>query len=233
MAKFIVVHSVKVATEFVPETFGRLTTIGPKFQLPVGKKGEYTSRQVCQCTCGKTVTVTVNNLMSGAAQSCGCLSRERASQANTVHGMAKSPEYSIYKSMKKRCMNPNDGSYDNYGGRGIRVCGRWLEPDGRGFLNFLEDMRPRPSKTLSIERELVDGDYCPENCHWATKTEQGRNRRNNHLLTFNDKTQCIAAWAEELGYSPYLIHNRLRRGWSVAETLTTPVQAMSENDPAS
>jgi hypothetical protein len=222
MAKYIIVHSIHVATDFVPQTFGRLTTIGPKFRLPMGTKGEYTSRVVCSCVCGGMAVVSIQDLQREHTQSCGCLQRENTAQAHITHGMRHSPEYNTYYMMRRRCLNIQDQKYSDYGGRGIRVCDRWLAPNGQGFMNFLADMGPRPSKNLSIERKLVNGDYCPENCCWATKTAQARNRRSNHMLTFNSKTQCIAAWAEELGCTYALIRERLRRGWSVEKTLTTP-----------
>jgi hypothetical protein len=223
MAEFIVVHSVKVATEFVPETFGRLTTLGPKFRLPVGNKGKYESLQVCECSCRKTVIVAARSLGAGSSQSCGCLQKERVSQSNTIHGMRQSPEYSSYQNMKDRCMNHNNPEYHNYGGRGIRVCDRWREPNGQGFLNFLSDMGTKPFENLTVERKLVNGNYCPENCCWATNTEQARNRRSNLNLTHDGKTQCLAAWAEELGIPRSTLKNRLQGGWSIEEALTNPV----------
>jgi hypothetical protein len=227
MAEFIVVHSVKVATEFVPKTFGRLTTIGPKFRLPSGNKGKHKFYQVCCCRCGSLTVTAVADLQSEHTQSCGCLHKEASvvlGKARTVHGMTRSPEHISYQNMKDRCMNHNYPAYSNYGGRGIRVCDRWLEPNGQGFMNFFSDMGRKPHPQHTIERRLVNGNYCPENCCWATKTEQARNRRNNHLLTFNGKTQCVAEWAQELGYPSSHIYERLRHGWSVEKALTTPVK---------
>ena len=224
MAKYIVVHSVKVATEFVPQTFGRLTTIGPKFRLPAGNLGKYSTYQVCQCACGNTIVADRNNLKTRHTNSCGCLHKERITQANTTHGMQQSSAYNNYMNMQVRCGNPNHHKYHRYGGRGIRVCARWQEPNGQGLLNFLSDMGPKPSKKHSIDRIDNDGHYCPENCRWATSTEQNRNQRRNVNITFNGKTQCLADWAEELGYTRGLIRDRLHSGWSVEKALTTPAK---------
>ena len=223
MAEFIVVHSVKVATDFVPETFGRLTTIGPIFWLPVGSARKHRKYQVCQCVCGNIVSLSVANLVTSQTQSCGCLHKERLRQRLTKHGRSHTREHVAWTCLIQRCYNPNDCGYANYGGRGIRVCGRWLEPDGQGFINFIQDMGGRPSKGHSIDRIDVNSHYCPENCRWATRTEQNRNQRTNHVLTFNGKTQCLAAWTEELGYHKDLIRNRLYLlGWSVDKALQTP-----------
>ena len=228
MSGFIVVHSVKVATDFVPETFGRLTTIGPKFLLREGKKGNHASRQVCLCSCGNTTVVQCCSLNSRNTQSCGCLHRDSI----TIHGKKKTHAYSIWNTMKRRCENPNNHKYPDYGGRGIRVCDRWLAPNGQGVLNFIEDMGERPSVKHTIERKDVNGNYEPNNCEWATYIEQARNKRNNKLLTHNGKTQCTAAWAEELKLSVSTLNTRLFRGWSIKDALDTPCQTRYRNKRA-
>jgi hypothetical protein len=95
------------------------------------------------------------------------------------------------------------------------VCSRWKTFDG-----FLEDMGQRPTKDHTIERMNNDGPYTKSNCCWATRKTQARNRSSTRLLTLNGKTQCYAAWAEEMGLSQNTIYNRLRIGWSVDEALT-------------
>jgi len=224
MADYIVVHSVKVATEFVPQTFGRLTTIGPIFWLPVGSTKKHRKYQVCQCVCGNIVSLSVADLVTSRTQSCGCLHKERLRQRLTKHGRSHTREHVAWTCLIQRCYNPNDCGYANYGGRGIRVCDRWREPNGQGFLNFLSDMGAKPFKNLTVERKLVNGNYCPENCCWATNTEQARNRRSNLNLTHDGKTQCLTAWAEELGMTRSTLKSRLQRGWSIEEVLTAPVR---------
>jgi hypothetical protein len=220
MYGYIVVHGIRIAKSFESETFGRLTTIGPKFMLPVGNKGEHKAKQVCRCECGNLLVVTTGNLHSSTATSCGCIRHEKLVQRNTTHRKSKSAEYRVWSSIQQRCYNPKMTQYCDWGGRGIRVCDRWLEPNGRGFLNFLEDMGPKPrGRRYSIERRRGDENYCPENCHWATSTEQNRNRRNNRLLIFNGKTQCLAAWAEELGMSQSTLGRRIRQGWTIEQVL--------------
>ena len=116
--------------------------------------------------------------------------------------------------MWDRCRNSNNPYWDRYGGRGICVCVRW-----RSFTNFMEDMGPRPvGRTLG--RIETDEGYYPDNCEWQTPTQQNRNLSSNVLLTFQDRTQCVSAWAEELGIPRARIEGRIRRGWSVEQALT-------------
>jgi len=122
--------------------------------------------------------------------------------------------------MKERCLNSSLPNYKYYGARGIRVCDRWLH----SFEKFFEDMGPRPSPRHTIERRDNDGDYTPENCYWATWSQQARNRRNNRVVTFNGDTKILSEWADAAGIPVNTLHNRLSRGWSVARALTTPVR---------
>ena len=219
MAKYSIIHSIKVATDFEPETFGNWATLGPKFRIA---KRVY---QVCQCCCGISapVPVLVCNLRSGTSTSCGCNNRKISSQHHTTHGQSKSREYVTWQGMKDRCQNPNSQRYRNYGGRGIRVCDRWLDPVN-GYVNFLADMGRRPSDAHSIERKDNDGNYSANNCEWAISKKQGRNRRSNRLLTAFGRTQCLIEWAEELGVPSQTIINRINRGDSVENSLARSIK---------
>lgn len=131
----------------------------------------------CRCDCGQTVDIRGYTIRQGRSLSCGCGKREGAIRANTTHGFTRNykipPEYRIWVSMKRRCLSPNDPGYKNYGGRGIRVCARWLH----SFSNFIHDMGWRPDPHLMLERKNNDGNYDPLNCCWATRSEQNRNQR--------------------------------------------------------
>lgn len=152
--------------DLVGQTFGRLTAIG---RAGVDKYRNSLWRCVCQC--GAVVTIKVYSLRSGATRSCGCLQRESVARASTTHGMTDSPEWRSWKAMKGRCENQKRDDYERYGGRGIRVCDRWLS-----FDNFYADMGPRPDG-CSVDRVENDGNYEPSNCRWATPKQQSDNRR--------------------------------------------------------
>jgi hypothetical protein len=119
--------------------------------------------------------------------------------------------------MLTRCRNPNTITYSNYGGRGIRVCERWTN----SFMAFYEDMG-EPLAGMTLERNDVDGDYCPENCRWATRKEQARNTRRNKFVEFNGERKTVAEWAEIYGLNPINLNKRLRRGCPVHIALTSP-----------
>lgn len=200
-------------TQTYGEVFGRLVTVRLDTERSCAKR----SYIVCLCSCGNEVSVYRSNLVSGTTQSCGCLARERNKAAHTVHGYSHLPEYGIWVNMRHRCTNPEAEGYARYGGRGIKVCKRWL----KSFSNFYKDMGSRPSPEHTLDREDNDGPYSKENCRWATKAEQSRNRRSTRLITYGGKTQCLSDWAAQTGLRRETIAYRLNAGWSTAAALTT------------
>lgn len=173
---------------------------------------------LCQCSCGdeNEIIVRGDSLKTGHTKSCGCFKKERA----TKHGHSqKNKTYKSWQSMIQRCINPNNDNYKDYGGRGITICDRWI----KSFPDFLEDMGERPPG-YTIERKNNQEGYYLKNCYWATRSQQQRNTRRNHLVTFHGKTQCIAIWSEETGIPKHIIHQRLKRGWSTKRILTISVR---------
>lgn len=128
--------------------------------------------------------------------------------------------------MKARTTNPNNTGFHRYGGRGIKCCERWMT----SFQNFLDDMGCRPTLLHSIERIDNDGNYCPENCRWATKKEQARNRCSSRIISFNGVEKQLAAWAEEYNLTTNRLYKRLKEGWTMEQALSKPVRRLTKGD---
>ena len=191
-------------------TFNRLYVI----KRVSNDKSERARWLLCRCKCGTIKTVLGKHLLSHKIQSCGCLQRERTTKHNKCHTRL----YNIWRGMKDRCYNSNVLEYDNYGGRGIKVCEEWLN-DFQAFYNW--SMSHGYSDDLTIDRKENDGDYCPENCRWVTYKEQNNNTSRNRLLTNAGETHTISEWSEILGINASTISSRLSRGCSDVEALMT------------
>lgn len=200
------------------QKFGMLTVVRPSHK---DSRNEW--HWLCKCDCGKLKTVSGNKLRSGNTKSCGCFQESfRKSGIRKIHGMTNSRLYVTWSNIKNRCYNAKNYEYKSYGGRGIRVCQEWLD----SFPAFMAwAIENGYSDELSIDRIDVDGDYCPENCRWATVKEQSLNRRDNHLVTAFGRTMTIKEWADESGLKYDTIERRLNAyGWSPEDAVSAPVQ---------
>ena len=184
--------------------FGRLTALE---RLPRGDPKE-PIRWKCRCECGNEVSLRVVDLTSGNFKSCGCYRADRLRK----HDKVGTRIYRIWVNMVQRCTNPKVRVYKYYGGRGITFQDSWKE-----FDKFYADMGEPPTDQHTLERQDVDQGYTKENCIWATLEEQMANKRNNHSITYDGRTQILAQWARELGVHHATIRNRLLKGWSVKE----------------
>lgn len=203
----------KNLTPIEGKRFGRLVVL--KNTGEKDKFGRYL--YLCKCDCGNLKKTTRTMLLSGQCKSCGCYRKYRPSRF--THLMSKTREYRIWGSMVKRCTNPKTKCFPYYGGRGITICDRW-----RRFENFFEDMGKCP-EGYSLDRIDTNGNYEPSNCRWVSLKTQSRNRRNNHLVTFNGETHCLSEWAEKLGMPYDALKNRLRRGWSIERAFSEEVKS--------
>lgn len=145
-------------------TYGRLTVVALKLPRKPGN-----AVWICSCSCGKRKMASSGNLHAGTVKSCGCLKTDNSGPRR--HLMSYSREYSIWANMLDRCRNKNNSGWKHYGGRGIKVCNRWLR-----FENFFSDMGAKPDGK-SLERKNNNGHYSPRNCKWATAKEQRANQR--------------------------------------------------------
>ncbi len=199
--------------------FGRLVVI--EF---VGRNKRRQSKWLCLCDCGQKSIIFGYHLKDDSTKSCGCLRKEVVSKRMITHGNDKKGKrtkaYRSWSQIIQRCTNFSHPRYKDYGGREIEVCKRWLK-----FENFLEDMGQSLGDGYSIERKDNNGDYCKENCKWATSKQQNRNKRNNRLETFHGETKCISDLSEKYNIPYKTLWSRLYMyGWSIEKALITPVK---------
>lgn len=135
---------------------------------------------------------------------------------NLKHGKTGTSIFTIWVSMKQRCLNKNCQAYKNYGGRGIKVCKKWMK-----FENFYKDMGDRPEK-MSLDRINNNGNYEPSNCRWASRKVQGNNSRWNVVINYNGKTQTAIQWAEELNINVKALYTRVKRKWTLERVFNEP-----------
>lgn len=209
--------------------FGRLKVIA---RISVTKYRD--SVWLCRCRCGKEKHIRGGNLKNGHTKSCGCLNVDIQKSKRTIAYKYRGTKlWWAFSHIRQRCNNAKNGSYKNYGGRGIKC--EW-----KNFDEFLKDnlrkfnyaKKKYPNEKLSIERKDVNGNYNKKNVTWIPMRDQAKNTRRNHKLTLHKKTMNIAdwprtEWCKKLKISERDIDNRLRAGWSIEKTLTTPVRKIN------
>jgi hypothetical protein len=173
---------------------------------------------LCRCVCG--------NEFEGAGvylhqkQSCGCLRRQKSAKQlgdmTRTHGLSKTPIYRKYRNIVRRCTNPSDKDYKNYGARGITVDPRWDT-----FEKFFADVGHPPAPGMSIDRINNNGPYSPDNFRWVNSFVQAANRRTNLKVTFKGETLTISEWARRYNIKRQLLRNRyVDLKWDFEEALT-------------
>ena len=193
--------------------YGKWEVIKERHSFVTYGRGKY-YKHLCECDCGKRSLVLEINLLKGCSNQCKSCS---SIACKTIHGLSQSREYKTWCGMHKRCGNPKDHAFKHYGARGIKVCSRWDK-----FENFYQDMGKCPKK-YSIERIDNDKGYSPENCRWASTTEQAANKRITRRLTLDGITKCLTEWCRHYKISPGTIWYRLTNGLSMEEALTLRV----------
>lgn len=187
------------------------------------------SHWLCRCDCGNEKVIRPDALKSGRTKSCGCLIKKVQRERNTTHGLHKSRIYQCYYAMRERCLNPNEHRYSDYGGRGITICDEWLGENG--FQNFHAwAMGNGYTDELTLDRIDVNGNYCPENCRWATRAQQSDNTRRTKRHTYNGETHTLREWSEITGLPLSTLRSRDAVGWDSARLLSTPVQKQCRNN---
>lgn len=179
-------------------------------------------KAICRCDCEKIIICNLDHVKRGLTKSCGCLRSDILTDRNLSHGKSRTKLYRKWAGMKTRCYNENENNYKDYGGRGILICDEWKN----NYLNFYNwAMDNGYNENLTIERKNVDGNYCPDNCKWATPKEQMNNMRKSVYYEHNGKIQTMSQWADEYNIEYATFAQRLRKyNWSIEKALSTPVK---------
>ena len=213
-----------VVADIACQKFNRLTAIEP-----VGRDKWNSVLWRCKCDCGNETITTVAHLRSGHTKSCGCLMRETS--AINMHnitfktGCSLERLYAVWSEMLLRCNNPANKAYKHYGGRGIKVCKEWQD-----YLVFKEWAYSHgynenaKRHECTIDRIDVNGNYCPENCRWATNAEQSVNKQDTVYVELNGERMALSQAAEKLRMNYGTLNSRINKlHWPVEKALSTPV----------
>ena len=194
--------------------FGRFTVISR-----AGSDKWNNSFWLCRCDCGTEKKVTAGNLKSGNTKSCGCLCNE----SRYKHGCANHALYETWDNMMRRCNNPNNKDFANYGDRGIKVCGRWHNPEN--FLKDIESIGDKPTNRHTLDRIDNKEGYNLNNVKWSSPREQCNNKRTNVFIEYEGQSKTIAQWARVKNLHPGTLWFRLfKHNWSIHDAITTPVK---------
>lgn len=205
--------------EFIDLTkkqFGRLTVL-KRAENRYGR-----AFWVCKCGCpsGNIVIVDGAKLRNGETKSCGCYQAECRGKASITHGMTGTRLLREWDAMKRRCYNKNYHRYADHGGRGITVCDEWKN-DSEAFCKWALENGYQDG--LELERVDNDGNYCPENCKWATKREQANNKRSSIRVTIGGREQTLKQWCDEMNVDYKMVWQRVKKlGWDAHTALVTP-----------
>lgn len=194
------------------DKFNHLTIIDSATKN-IGTQGRIINTVICKCDCGKTSETTISKLRSGHTKSCGLNTCKFKPQIK--HNMCKSRTYNSWQGMLDRCKNNNNPRYKDYKGRGITYQDDWSD-----FRNFLRDMGEKPLGR-SLDRIDNNGNYCKENCRWATPIEQSNNLRTNRLIKYNGITRTLPEWSRLLSINNSALSARYSRGWTPKRMLET------------
>ena len=202
------------------QKFGRLTVIG------LSERQSRKTYWICQCDCGNVSEHRSDGLLNGSIKSCGCYKKEVSAKnvsKNHTHKQSGTRIYRIWQAMKNRCFDINDKRYARYGGRGITVCDEWKN----NFLMFYQwAIANGYNENLTIDRINNNGNYCPENCRWATAKEQANNRSSNVIYKIGNVTKQLSEWCELFGLNCKSILARFNREENITmDKLFRPVES--------
>lgn len=223
--KYSPAHALR--NDLTGKRFGRLVVSerAERYKTNTGRRSTY---YICQCDCGKTTTVTANHLTTGHTWSCGCAHKEQEKAfctINLTHSRVRdrtpSKSYRRRQQIKQRCYNEKDISYPYYGAKGVKMWDGWID-NPAAFCEYVESLDGYDTEGSTIDRIDYTKDYEPGNLRWISLQEQQWNKSNNAWLTANGETRRVIEWAQALGVTRDTISQRIKRGWTPEEAVSTP-----------
>jgi len=198
--------------DLIGKKFGKWTAVAIHDNTTDGRVGLFYDTM---CDCGSSGVVRNSRLTGGFTKSCGC----NISETHSTHGQSKSSEIRSYYHMRERCLTPTCRDYSYYGGRGIKICERWLKSSKA----FLDDMGPKPFPDYTLERRDVNADYSPENCVWDSRAAQADNTRATTRYTIDGTTRTLKEWCNIHNKSVKTVRQRVKHlGLTPEEALALP-----------
>lgn len=209
--------------KWIGQKFNDLTVVG--FEHKTSSNGKHRWCWKLKCECGKDIVASPYKVINGKIKSCGCAKAERCrnmtEKYRLKHGGRGERLYHIWRGMKMRCLVETSKDYKRWGGRGIKMCDEWVK-DYVAFRTWAHNNGYNES--LSLDRIDVNGDYCPDNCRWATTKDQSRNKANTLYVNYRGENKPLADLCDERGYKYKTVYGRIfHNGWSVEDALTIPV----------
>lgn len=200
-----------VRVDLTGKWYGNLEVIRLEIDIP-GKKKKW----LCRCKkCGREVIVAGSNLQSGHSTQCKKCQLNDVQKSNVKHGMTGTKLYGVWNAMINRCENYNSKSYCDYGGRGITICEEWH--NSTSFFEWAQENGYKEG--LEIDRIDVNGNYCPENCRWITKTENANNKRENKIIEYNGEKKTLAEWARFYNVNYKNLSRNILKGDSLIDAI--------------
>ena len=182
------------------------------------------SMWLCECDCGNKIIALGKDLRSGKKHSCGCDIKRKKPE---YHGMSDTNLYRRWTDMRERCDNPKNENYSKYGAKGVKVCEEWEN----SFLSFYNwSMENGFKEELSIDRIDPFGNYCPENCRWATFETQINNKRGSVIMELNGEKKTFTQWCKLYSICPNTVRKRMKRGYTFIDALTSPSKNKRRTD---
>jgi len=197
--------------------------VSDNFEVKINPCGSSYRAYLIECYCGKVFTCRLSKIKSGHTRSCGCFHKADMSNRLTKHGLSNHKLYECWRNMIGRCYDPKNINYPRYGAKGITVCEEWKN-DFMSFYNW--GIKTGFAKGLELDRFPNNkGNYQPNNCRLATKTENLRNRVNNMYVEYNGENILANEWSKRLGANSNVVYGRIKLGWDIESAVTTPAKS--------